>query len=553
LKGSQKEAYQVLRDWAKENSLEFPFSLPGAISASIPPKTFRLDSMEKQKYDFGAFDSNVNPVQVIVSETGDVVAIGSESDMARLTAYHTKIAKLNSILNQKKTLKKRRINPSLGKILVYTPKKTRKKQIQISDRTLDSNNRKILKKIRSLWRKIKNVINSAQNLLVNMILRNYKIVLLPHAQVISWISSTKINPLSKESKKLLMSQSLNTFESMVIRKMELMSVRLLKEGFVFGYIRADDKNSTKYCSGCQQYNHTLKKKSRKFTCPGLNPECPIVKEFEGKIHRDTNPGVNLLLWNCVVTKHKLFGPSSATQLKTIELSEMDRLITVLEEENAIFYGECFENDSNDLDMFLQCLDDEENELKHKNVWGPHIHKKPLNNSTPQFESRPIILPLSAKSRSQTGLKLPGQANTNLPIVTRTKTKDFESSSINEPIRISGLMNLGNSCYMNSTLQFLSATKPFAQYFLDGSYKHHIAQDNPLGSKGKVAEAFASLIQTIWSGEKTVVDPSSFKKCIGQFCLLSSSGALSSILFHFVFQLLILAIMVWALVVESLMS
>lgn len=78
----------------------------------------------------------------------------------------------------------------------------------------------------------------------------------------------------------------------------------------------------------------------------------------------------------------------------------------------------------------------------------------------------------------------------------------------------GLRNLGNTCFMNSTLQCLSATVPLSRYFLDGSYRHHITRDNPLGSKGKVAEAYSQLIKSMWSSQDGVVIPSHFKDVCG---------------------------------------
>lgn len=74
----------------------------------------------------------------------------------------------------------------------------------------------------------------------------------------------------------------------------------------------------------------------------------------------------------------------------------------------------------------------------------------------------------------------------------------------------GLKNLGNTCYMNSILQCMSGTIPLSRYFMDGSYRSHINKDNPLGSRGVLAEAFASVVKNLWSGEFKFIAPVTIK-------------------------------------------
>jgi ubiquitin C-terminal hydrolase len=50
----------------------------------------------------------------------------------------------------------------------------------------------------------------------------------------------------------------------------------------------------------------------------------------------------------------------------------------------------------------------------------------------------------------------------------------------------GLENIGNTCYLNSSLQCLSHTIPLTQYFYEKHYKKEINSDNFLGSKGVLA-------------------------------------------------------------------
>ena len=78
----------------------------------------------------------------------------------------------------------------------------------------------------------------------------------------------------------------------------------------------------------------------------------------------------------------------------------------------------------------------------------------------------------------------------------------------------GGKNLGNTCFMNSSIACISNCTELTCYFLSGDYKKDINKENKLGMGGRLAKSWGALLHQYWVEKTRVGNPAEFKKTLG---------------------------------------
>ena len=78
----------------------------------------------------------------------------------------------------------------------------------------------------------------------------------------------------------------------------------------------------------------------------------------------------------------------------------------------------------------------------------------------------------------------------------------------------GSINLGNTCYLNSSIACLSNCYELTYYFLSKKFKNDINKSNKEGTKGNLANEWYDLLKQYWKTKKSYGNPSALKKVIG---------------------------------------
>ncbi|TKY62744.1 Ubiquitin carboxyl-terminal hydrolase 5 [Spatholobus suberectus] len=137
---------------------------------------------------------------------------------------------------------------------------------------------------------------------------------------------------------------------------------------------------------------------------------------------------------------------------------------------------------------------------------------------PSKSSLSIAGGLSASKGASRGYNMDLSSSQNLNSTVRDVENPYGTSGVTTRGSLgglTGLLNLGNTCYMNSAIQCLVHTPEFARYFRE-DYHREINWQNPFGMVGELALAFGELLRKLWAPGRTPIAPRPFRSKLVRF-------------------------------------